>query len=200
MSGVGTSDLQTDNIAREAARLMQSGKIERIEAAIHSAASSLGANDVRLPGHGLVRSHIQGMAMQTLGKEGYEQSIQNIWETAEQLMTLLEQALPDAQTLLVGRAAKGQVDGGVTVHVRLYTKSQITDIAQMLTEFEYSEPTFDTVDTTVGKLNRISFDDDGIAVVITRCLPEMYKNAKQDLFKDQPIETLTLNELRGKFD
>lgn len=192
------SDIQTDNIAREAARLMQAGKIERIDTAIHAAASSVGAHDVRLPGHGLVRSHIQGMAMQTLGKEGYNQSVRNIWETAEQLMTLLEQSLPDTQTLLVGRAAKGQIDGGVTVHVRLYTKSQITEIAQMLTDFEYSEPTFDTVDTTVGKLNRISFDDDGIAVVITRCLPEMYKNAKQDLFKDQPIETLSLDELREK--
>ena len=194
------SDIQTDNIAREAARLIHAGEVEQIDAAIHSAAASLGACDAELPRHGLVRSHAQGMAMQTLGKEGYEQSIQNIWETAEQLMTLLEQALPDAQTLLVGRAAKGQIDAGVTVHVRLYTKSSITDIAQIITEFEYNEPTFDTVDTTVGKLNRICFNDDGVEVVVTRCLPEMFKNAKQDLFKDQPIETLTLDELRAKLE
>ncbi len=115
-------------------------------------------------------------------------------------MTLLEQSLPDAQTLLVGRAAKGQIDAGVTVHVRLYTRAQITEIAQMLTEFHYDEPSFDTVDTTVGKLNRICFNDEGVAVVVTRCLPEMYKNAQQDLFKDQPIETLTLDELRAKLE
>lgn len=192
------SDIQTDNIAREAARLIHAGEVERIDAAIHSAAASLGACDAKLPRHGLVRSHAQGMAMQTLGKEGYDQSVQTIWETAEQLMTLLEQSLPDAQTLLVGRAAKGQIDAGVTVHVRLYTRASITEIAQVLTDFEYNEPRFDTVDTTVGKLNRISFSDDGVDVVITRCLPEMYKNAKQDLFKDQPIETLTLDELREK--
>ncbi len=197
---MGQSDIQTDNIAREAARLIHAGEVEGIDAAIHSAAASFGASKAELPGHGLVRNHAQGMAMQTLGKEGYEQSIQNIWETAEQLMTLLEQSLPDAQTLLVGRAAKGQIDAGVTVHVRLYTRAQITEIAQVLTEFHYDEPSFDTVDTTVGKLNRICFKDDGVAVVITRCLPEMYKNAQQDLFKDQPIETLTLDELRAKLE
>ena len=197
---MGQSDIQTDNIAREAARLIHTGEVEHIDAAIHSAAASLGDSKAELPRHGLVRSHAQGMAMQTLGKEGYDQSVRNIWETAEQLMTLLEQALADAQTLLVGRAAKGLIDGGVTVHVRLYTRSQITEIAQVLTEFHYDEPSFDTVDTIVGKLNRICFKDDGIAVVVTRCLPEMYKNAKQDLFKDQPIETLTLDELRQKLE
>ena len=197
---MGQSDIQTDNIAREAARLIHAGEVEGLDAAIHYAAASFGASKSELPGHGLVRNHAQGMAMQTLGKEGYEQSVRNIWETAEQLMTLLEQSLPDAQTLLVGRAAKGQIDAGVTVHVRLYTKSQITEITQILTEYQYDEPSFDTVDTLVGKLNRISFKDDGVAVVVTRCLPEMYKNAQQDLFKDQPIETLTLDELRAKFD
>jgi len=190
------TDPQTDQIAREAARLIETGGAESIDAAIHAAASALNLQDVPLPGRGRVRKHAQAMSMQALGDEGYTESVRNVWEIAEQLMTALEQAMPDEPTLLVGRAAKGQIDAGVTIHIRIYTKSQIAEIGQMLVDFGYDEPAFETADATVGRLNRIRLVEEGIEIVLTRCLPEMLKDAQVDLFKGQPIETVTLEELR----
>ncbi len=190
------TDPQTDQIAREAARLIETGGAESIDAAIHAAASALKLQDVPLPGRGRVRKHAQAMSMQALGDEGYAESVRNVWEIAEQLMTALEQAMPDEPTLLVGRAAKGQIDAGVTIHIRIYTKSQIAEIGQMLVDFGYDEPTFETADATMGRLNRIRLMEDGIEIVLTRCLPEMIKDAQVDLFRGQPIETATLEELR----
>ena len=190
------TDPQTDQIAREAARLIETGGAASIDAAIHAAASALNLDDVPLPGKGRVRKHAQAMSMQALGDEGYADSVRNVWEIAEQVMTALEQAMPDDPTLLVGRAAKGQIDAGVTIHIRIYTKSQIAEIGQMLVDFGYDEPTFETVDVTVGRLNRIRLTEDGFEIVLTRCLPEMIKDAQVDLFKGQAIETVTLEELR----
>ena len=190
------TDPQTDQIAREAARLIETGGAESIDAAIHAAASALDLQDVALPGRGRVRKHAQAMSMQALVDEGYAESVRNVWEIAEQLMTALEQAMPNDPTLLVGRAAKGQIDAGVTIHIRIYTKSQIAEIGQMLVDFGYDEPAFETADAAVGRLNRIRLTEDGIEIVLTRCLPEMIKDAQVDLFKGKAIETVTLKELR----
>ena len=84
----------------------------------------------------------------------------------------------------------------MTVHIRIYTKSQIAEIAQALMDFGYDEPRFETAQTTSGRLNRLRLVEEGIEIVLTRCLPEMIKDAQVDLFKGEPIETVTLEELR----
>ena len=84
----------------------------------------------------------------------------------------------------------------MTIHIRIYTKSPIAEIAQALADFDYDEPTFETAQTTSGRLNRLRLTEEGIEIVLTRCLPEMLKDAQVDLFKGQAIETVTLGELR----
>ncbi|MEE8153927.1 MAG: hypothetical protein V3T53_03085 [Phycisphaerales bacterium] len=192
------TDPRTDQIAHEAARLIETGQAESVDDAIHAAAHALRCHDAPLPGPGRVRQHVQAMSMQAMGDEGYAESVRNVWEIAEQLMTMLEQGLPDAPTLLVGRAAKGQIDAGVTIHIRLYTKSSIGEIAQMLGDFDYDEPAFETAETKLGRLDRLRFMEEGIEIVLTRCLPEMLKDAQLDLFKGHAIETATLDDLRER--
>ena len=190
------TDPRTDQIAREAARLIETGRVGSIDDAIRAAATALNLHEVPMPGQGRVRKHVQAMSMQALGDEGYAESVRNVQEIAEQLMTALEQAMPDDPTLLVGRAAKGLIDAGVTIHIRIYTKEPIDQIAQALADFDYDEPTFETAETSVGRLNRIRLTEDGVEIVLTHCLPEMIKDAHVDLFKGQPIEAVTLEELR----
>ena len=69
-------------------------------------------------------------------------------------------------------------------------------LGRALADFDYDEPTFETAQTTSGRLNRLRLTEEGIEIVLTRCLPEMIKDAQVDLFKGQPIETVTLEELR----
>jgi hypothetical protein len=134
--------------------------------------------------------------MQALGDQGYTESVREVWRAAERIMTVLTEALTDAEPLLVGRAAKGRIDGGVTVHVRLYTRTPIGDVAQSLVEFGYDEPAFTTAETRLGRLDRLLLDDDGIAIVVTRCLPEMAERSELDLFSGRPIPTATLDQVR----
>ncbi|MHC4083277.1 MAG: hypothetical protein ACYS15_13075 [Planctomycetota bacterium] len=192
------NDPRTDAIAREAARLIQSSRASSIGEAIRVAADMLGIRDAELPGHGRVRKHAQALSMQALGDVGYADSVRRVWQVAERVMTVLDQAMPRADPLLVGRAAQGRIDGGVTVHVRLYTDAPIGDVAAALVEFGYDEPSFETANTRLGRLNRVRLEDDGLELVLTRCLPSMAGSADRDLFSGRPITTATLAQVRRK--
>ncbi len=192
------TDYRTDEIAREAARLMEFNCAWSIGEAIRAAASALGYHDIDLPGHGRVRKHAQGLALQALGSDGYARSVGDVWRVAERIMTVLAEAVPDAEPLLAGRAAQGLIDGGVTLHVRVYTQASIGDVAQTLVDFGYEEPGFETAATRFGRLDRLRLADEGIEVLLTRCPPNVVGRSSVDLFSGKPVSTATLAELRGK--
>ncbi len=189
-------NLRTDQIAREAARLIETDQADSIGQAIRAAADALGFSDAQLPGHGRVRMHAQAMSMQALGDVGYAESVREVWRAAERLMTVLTEATPAIEPLLVGRAAKGQIDAGVTLHGRAYTRSPIETMAHLLVEFGYEEPAFETVTTKLGRLSRMRLNDDGVELVVTRCLPDMARRSHVNLFTGRPIKTVTLVEVR----
>ena len=191
-------DERTDRIAREAARLLETGQAADIAAAIHAAAGVLRLHDAPPPGNGLVRRHAQGMAMQAMGDAAYEQSIRDVWSIAEQLMTAVERATDSAPTLLAGRAARGHIDAGVTLHVRVYTRLPMQQVVEALVEGGYAEPTFETAETRFGRLDRIRFLEEESEIVLTRCLPEMQSASDSDLFTGRRIETATGDELRRR--
>lgn len=177
---------------------MASSRSGSIGEAIRAAASALGYHDVDLPGHGRVRKHAQGLAMQALGQEGYARSVDDVWQAAERIMTVLTEAIPDAEPLLAGRAAQGLIDGGVTLHVRVYTHASIGDVAQTLVDFGYDEPGFETAATRFGRLDRLRLADEGIEILLTRCPPDVVGRSTVDLFTGKPVPTATLAELRAR--
>jgi len=111
---------------------------------------------------------------------------------------VLAEAVPDAEPLLAGRAARGMIDGGVTLHVRVYTQASIGDVAQTLVDFGYEEPDFETAASRFGRLDRLRFTDEGIDVIVTRCPPTVVERSSLDLFSGKPVTTATLVELREK--
>lgn len=195
-------DPRTDEIAREAARLIQTGRAEDIDEATRRAAETLGYSRSPLPGAGRVRKHAQAMSMQALGDAAYLEERLKVWQIAEQMMTVFEHTLPDARSLLVGRAAQGLIDAGVTIHIRLYTRLPITDLAQSLMDFGYEDPQFTTMETRFGRLQQIRVLEEGHEMALTRCVPEMMRDAdfSADLTSGKPIATLTLPALRRKID
>lgn len=189
-----------DRIAREAARLVETERVESIDRAISLATESLGLGHEDAPGVGRVRQHIRAMSMQALGHEGYEASVRDVLQGAEEIMTLLETTFDDVQTRLVGRAAKGFIDGGVTVHIRLYTERDLGEIADLLVEREYAEPTFETAHTRFGRLDRLRIREEAAEVVLTRCLPAMTGEMMGDLFTGRPLDVIDLAELRRRIE
>lgn len=188
---------QSDLVAREAARLLETGQAESIRQAIAQAAEQLKATDAPPPTHLQVRRHAQAMAMQALGDAGYQDRITKLWQWAEELMTTLEFGLESTDTLLVGRAAKGQLDAGVVIHIRANTDESKEAMRDMLVEYGYAEPTFETVDTKYGRMNRLLInDEEGYQAVVLRVKPSIGVDRKTCVFTGKPIATVTLEELR----
>lgn len=191
---------QTDQIAREAARLISTKRVEGVEPAIRAAIDALDAHDAPPPSHARVRQHAQAMSMQLLGDAEYVANRRNIWIIAEELMSSLEFAMPDAASMLAGRAAAGHFDADPHLHLRLHTDAPIGEIARHIVEHEYEEPRFVTAETRLGRMDQLQFTEQGIPITITRCPTAVghqdRASASTDLFTGRPIEAISLQELR----
>jgi len=190
------SNPRSDEIAREAARLIETGITKDVQDALHRAADSLGYHDVPLPGHGRVRKHAQAMSMQSRGAAAHAEQRIRVWEVAEQIMTVFEHTMPDVTSLLVGRAAEGLIDAGVTIHIRLYTRRIDQVLAGTLMDFGYEEPQFQSLQTRFGRLQQIRLTEQGYEVVLTRCMPETLNNSRTDIVTGNPIAAINLTQLR----
>jgi hypothetical protein len=185
-----------DRIARRAAALVAAGREHDVHRAIRVAAESLGfARGAPLPSDGEVRRHLQGMAEEALGAEGYRARVDDTLAFAAQSMELLERAFV-GRTLLCGRGARGQFDGGAELHVRLYARADLAEIARVLVDAGFDEPSFETVDTVRGRANRLRTAQGGVALAVTRCLPEWWDSREDDLVTGRRTATRTLEELR----
>lgn len=191
-------DQRTNEIAFEAARLLDDGQADEIDAAIRVAVDQLGHHDAPRPSEGRVRQHLQALSMSEMGEEAYAADVRRIMSTAEQAMTLIELLFDDVETMLVGRGALGLVDGPTSLHVRLYTRRPLRIIAEALVDHGYPDPDFDTASTRFGRLDRMRLVDEDVELVFTRCLPEQRGSADRDLFNDEPIAHVSLEALRAQ--
>jgi len=187
----------TDSIAREAARLIEIGQAPTVGKAIAVVLDRLDARQrrgVRIPSHGLVRRHVQAFAMQSMGEDAYREAVRDILRIAEELMTVFEGFRP----VLIGRAAKGQVDAGAAIRVRIFTKTGLDELMNLLAHFGYGEPSIETVNTRWGRLNRLVFTEESVPIIITRCLPEMERHVSENLTTGAKVATMTLQALRER--
>lgn len=159
---------ERDRIARRAAGYLHAREVASAAEAIAKAARELHVrSEGELPSQALVRKHAQGMAMQALGLEGYEAAVRAHLERAADVMYVLEEAF-GAVPELVGRAARGHLDGDPVVHIHVQTKAPIGKIAQVLVDAGYAEPELRTVELASGRANQLRFVEDGTMFVVTR--------------------------------
>ena len=129
-----------------------------------------------------------------MGEAAYREAVRDVLRIAEEVMTVFEGFDP----ILIGRAAKAQIDAGVAIRVRVYTKSPLEELIHLLEHFGYDEPAIETVNTRWGRLNRLVFDEEGVPIIITRCLPEMERFASENLTTGGTVATMTLRALRER--
>jgi hypothetical protein len=195
-------DPRTDLIAREAARLFETGQAPSIRHAVLRAVEALRLPDAPLPSNLLVRRHCRAMSMAALGEDGYKRRILEMWRWAEELMTAIEHSLPDAETALTGRAARGQLDGGLVIHMRVYSNETVQQLAAAMTEHCSAEPTFETVRTRLGPMNRLRIvdEDDGYEAMLLRIKHTMKVPHDRCVYTDKVLAARTLQELRALLD
>jgi hypothetical protein len=200
------SDSERDDVAREAARLLRDGRAPDVAGAIRAALRERpGAAEVPLA---LVREHARGLALEALGLAGYRQQIAGLLERAEETMTLLatqltgkwgtERATPvtEARAALVGRSARGQLDADPCCRIRIETDAPIGEIAALLVSAGVEEPTFSTIETRFGRLDQLSFDDEGLKTKVTRCPPGCRVPLDADLKQTGRVPSMDLQALR----
>jgi hypothetical protein len=190
---------QVERIAAEAARRFERNAAMSIEDAIDSvlAASPIDRTQGLLarPTANQVRRHLQALAQQRLGLEGYRAELAGVLAIAAEAMELLERRISDCSTTLVGRAAAGRLDGEVELHIRASTRVPIGVLAEALVSEGFEEPRFEVVEARCGRLDRLCFDQDGVEVHVTRCHPRQVTPSREDLITGRPIEVLDLGEL-----
>ena len=192
-----STDSRIDLLAQQAARLVHSGRVESIDDAIRRVVEETGWVEVPRPSKGLVRRHVQGLTMQAIGAQEYQKRIVNVWEVAERVMNVLD----DCDPHLLGRAARGLIDAGVTLYIRVFTSQRIGVLAERLVEAGYPEPGFSTADSPrFGRFDRLELTDQGQPIVITRCAPHQRELAEVDLFTGRPIESIDLIALRRQIE
>jgi len=191
-------DPRTDEVAREAARLVEAGHEATVRGAILAATRILDAWDVPRPSVGRVREHARSMALEEQGVEGYVESILELWSIAEEVMAVLEHALPDVETALVGRSARGQIDAGVVLRIRAYTDHPIGELAAALVEHGFEEPEFETLATRVGLLDQIRFLAEGEEVAVIRVPRSAAIDPRTDLVTGRRTDFLDLERLRER--
>src|SRR5687768_15139751 len=137
----------TERLAVLAASLVVQGDARGVAEALRIAGERLDAPPEAAPSPGLVRQHVQAMSMQVLGAAGYAAMTRGRLELAESVMTVLSEHTDVLDVLLAGRAAAGHLDGDLTIHVRVYTRRRIGDIAEDLVTVGFPEPRFSTAET-----------------------------------------------------
>lgn len=191
-------DSQTDRLARRAAELLLEDATASTLQAIRTAAQQENLPPgTKLPTAKLVRDHLRALTQQTLGNEGYQQRVRRILALAEEIMTLFA----DAEPQLVGRTAARKIDGEVKIYLRLYTEQPIGQLADRLLSFGYADPKCTTANTKFGRFDRLTFEEEKIPIIITRCLPtERHRIETLNLYTRKPLTPLTLNNLRKQLN
>ncbi|MFO0875240.1 MAG: hypothetical protein U0575_14885 [Phycisphaerales bacterium] len=187
----------TERLAIHAAQLVVDGGARDVEQAIRLAVERLGAAPSAAPTAGLVRQHLQPMLMQSLGADGYAAMTRRRLEVAEETMTVFAERNDVLDVVLAGRAAAGHLDGDLALHVRVYTRRRIGELAQDLVDVGFAEPRFATAETRFGRLDRLIFVDGDVEVIVTRCLPEQRGEAARDLFNGRRVAHVRLPALRS---
>ncbi len=204
------SEEERDEIARHAARLLRDGAAKDIPSAVRTAMIARGRSGAELErgtrriSAAMVREHARGLALEALGATGYDRLVASILGRAEETMTLLATQLGgragEARCVLVGRAARGEVDADPVVRIRVETDAAPGEIAAVLVAAGMDEPQFSSVETRYGRLDRLEVDDEGLCTRITRLPPSMGIPLDADLRAergaDKSVPALSLAAIR----
>jgi hypothetical protein len=187
-----------DAIAQEAARLLLGGRAEDVPGAIRQAMEQMRVTGLRPPSLSMVKRHVEALSMQALGDAGYAELGIDAMRIAEDVMTILDERFEPVLLLLAGRLAEGRHAPLDAIHLRIYARDKIGDIAAALVEHGFEEPAFETATTRFGRLDRLRFKEGDSEVVVTRCLPELAADVETDLHTGRAVATIGLEGLRRR--
>jgi len=131
-----------------------------------------------------------------IGESGHRDLTRERQGMAEEIMTLLDTQLAPEGLWLVGRGARGHFDGDSVIRVRFHGHADIGEIAALLVEAGFEEPSFETLESRWGRLSQLRFNNGEVVCVITRCPPTQVLDPALDLVTGHPTRRVDLHALR----
>ena len=183
-----------DHVARDAARRLVRGETDEIATAIRLAQRA--ADTTITPPESLIRRHWQGLMQQATGDAAYTADRQRVRSVIEDALGTLETIVDSDAVRLVGRTARDLIDGPVTARLRVYATIRSTTLAGALEAAGYDTVTVHSADTRFGRLDELRFRDEDVDFVLVRCLPDQIDSADRNLYRDEPIASLTPAQYR----
>lgn len=193
------ADLERDEVACRAARLFRAGRATTVREAIDEALRR-GRDGAPRPPESLVRRHLEALGEEREGPGGHAASLRATRESIAEWMETLAALPGDPPVHVVGRAAAGELEGDVDVHLRVATDLPIGDLAATLVAHGAPEPIFSSVHGPFGDFDRLTFDEPPLRIRITRCPPKTAATPDRDLVTGRPQAALDLESFRRTID
>ncbi len=193
------SDADRDAVARRAARLFHAARCPSVAASIDEALRRARPGSPRPP-ESLVRRHLEGLGEEERGQAGHAESLRATRASIAEWMETLAGLPGEPAVHLVGRAAAGELEGDLDVHLRVATDLPIGELAATLVAHGAPEPDFSSVHGPFGDFDRISFDEPPLRIRVTRCPPRTAAVPDRDLVTGRPQAALDLESFRRTID
>jgi hypothetical protein len=198
-----SNDASSADIARRAIERLARGQDLRIEDAVDDARRELrGSEHARRPTRAELRAHAQAYE-ESLGPDVRPQRLRATFgEVLDVLASLealvlredcdgIERPTPE----VYGRAALGEFDLDPVVHIRLTTTLAGAAIARTLVDLGLEEPAFTTIESRVGRLDRIDTSSALAEYRVLRIPPNIALDPGTDLVRGTRIPHAGFEEL-----
>lgn len=201
------SDEARSDVARRAVERLAEGRDLSIEGAVDDARRELRASDTsRRPTRSELRAHAQAYE-ESLGVDVRPQRLRaTLGEVLDVLAALEALVLREDRDGIerpgpevYGRAALGEFDLDPVVHIRLTTCLTSTSIARTLVEIGLEEPAFTTIESRVGRLDRIDTSSALAEYRVLRIPPSISIDPDNDLVRGTRVPHAGFEELSRRF-
>ncbi|MSR42182.1 MAG: hypothetical protein EXS10_09840 [Phycisphaerales bacterium] len=185
-----------DELAAAAVRLFRKGGAPSVDQAIRIVASRMGMENFPRPSHSDLRKHAQAQEEEEIGVEGREARIQSQLFAALHLLEALAGRFPGSNPLLLGRAARGQLDLDPALHLRIDTDSDAPHVAQALVDLGCGEAKCTSQQITKGRVDRFDAECAGVPLSLLRIPSAMRVSFGIDAVSGRPIACVDAAGLR----
>ncbi|MCH2152543.1 MAG: hypothetical protein MK089_04305 [Phycisphaerales bacterium] len=184
-----------DILARQAAALLRDGRAATITEAIKQARSSPDSPPDARTGPAQVRRHLEAMSMAREGWAEWHLQKQSRLEEVEQFLALLEHLFDQFEVRIAGRAARGEVDPGDRVHLRLWVDQDLSEVMEALEVAGVPEHGSRSVRAEaacgVTRLATLNYPGETIEIVVTLCPQREIATSTLNLTTGATVSTAT---------
>ncbi len=186
-----------DELLAAAVRLYRKGGATSLDAAVEVVAARMGLQGVPRPSQSECRKHAQAQEEEEIGVEGRKQRIHAQLSAALGLLESLATRFGGSNPLLLGRAARGQLDLDPMLHLRIETDANASQVAQALVDSGCDEPKCTSQQISKGRVDRFDSRISGTPLSLLRIPTQFHIPFGRDAVSGSKIACVDIDGLKS---